>query len=883
MRHSRSLQVYRLLLRLFPARFRRRRGAEMEALFLDMVRARAARGERLGLRFWSRLAWDTTSHALRERTHPSTTTNLRVPVMSTLLHDLRHARRSVLRQPAYAGMIVLMMTLGIAGNTAVFRLFNGLFLRPLPFEESERLVDLDVRAPAWNLDWVSLAYVDWAAWREHNETFREMAAFTVRGANLAAEGEAPVWADVLTGTWTLPRVLGVEPLVGRLFAEGEDVPGGPKVVLLSEGLWEERFARDPAVLGETLGLDGEPHEILGVLGPEADFLDDADVWTPLQEDPGEGGSFYLSGVGRLRDGVSPEAAEADLARIHRARADERSVNEVTIPVVSSLRDRYLGGYRLGSGVLLGAVGIVLLIACANIAGLMLARSLERRREVGVRLAMGAPRGRIVRQLLLESLLLAGTGAALGGALGVQGSALLVDAVATRLPRWVTFDLDWRFVAFTMAVTGGAAVLFGLAPALRSARSDPSEALRSSSTRSTASSRRRRVLATLVTSEVALAVALLVVAGLGVLDLARLQGMDPGFRTENVLSYRIALPDARYHDPDAWRAFYDEHLERVRALPGVTGAAATTVLPLAGHSGWFFEVEDAPERGEEDANPVVLRRGVTPGYLEVNDVELVAGRRLSSFDGREEGTRVAVVNESFVREFLSHRSDPLGARIRTGGDDAPWTTVVGVNRDVRHYGLGEEMRPGVFEPLTQLARPSLHVTVRAASSPEPLLVAVRASVRELDSQLALFDIATMAERLEESLGTRRASSWLLAAFSAVALLLAVAGIYGVVSYTVGQRVHEIGIRMALGARGRQVQARVLRQGMVMVGLGAVLGLVAARLAAPLASGALASGMSATEPRVYAGVAALLVAVAALANLVPARRAARLDPMRVLRGE
>ncbi len=866
----------------------------MERLFLEMCRERDREGRGTGPGFWLPLVLDTVAHAARERAaslfrskpgsapagSPDSSTG--TAVMTALASDLRSAVRSVARQPVYAVTIVFMMTVAIAGNAAVFRVFNGLFLRPLPFEHAERLVDLDVRAPRWNLDYVSVAYADFHAWREGNETFEAMGVFDQGGANFAGPDGA-IRISVVEASHDLTEVLGLEPAAGRFFRSEEDIPDGPRVALVSHAFSESRYGPPRSALGRSAVVDGRPYEIVGVLPPEASFVSEAEVWVPLQEDPSSHTSFYLSGVGRLRPGVGLERAEEDLTRVHKGLVDRFSVNRGTFPVVSSLRDRYLGDYRLGSSVLLGAMGIVLLIACANIAGLMLARSVGRTREVGIRLAMGAPRGRIVRQLLAESLLLAAAGAALGAWVGLRGSELLVGRMAQEFPPWVTFGLDWRFVLFTVGVTGGAAVLFGLAPALQSAGVDPTRSLQTSSTRTTASPGRRRAMGALVAGQVALALVLLVVGGLGLRDFQTLQEVDPGVRTERVLSYSLELPETRYGDDDRVRDFLDRHLERVRTLPGVSGAAATTILPLSGqHSGWFFQVEGAPPRGDDEANPVVLVRAVTPGYLETMGVELVSGRGFTDFDGREEGTPAAVVNQRFVREFLAHRDDPVGARIRTGGDDRPWMTVVGVNRDGKHYGLDEEMRPGVYMPVRQLVDNRMNVVVRTAGDPEEVVAPVRRALWEQDAELALFNVATMDRRLRDTLWTRRASAWLVGAFSAVALILAVAGLYGLVSYTVSQRVQEIGIRIALGAEQRRVLGRVLVEGMTIVAAGVVLGLAVAVALAGVVGDTLV-GVSATDPLVYGGVTALLLSVAALANLVPARRAARLDPMGVLRGE
>jgi putative ABC transport system permease protein len=821
----------------------------MERLFLDMSAERVGQGQRLGPGFWLRLGWDTGSQAVSERlapsrpVPPSTAKQSLGDRMSTLIGDIRYAIRTVVRQPSYGLMIVMMMALGIAGNAAVFRIFNGLFLRPLPFEDAGQLVDLDETAPRWDLEFVGISYPDFAAWRRENGTFSGMAVYTTRGANFAGDADAER-IQVVRATYDLASVLGFDAMLGRFFSEEEDVPDGPRVALLSRS---------------------------------------AVVWVPLQEDEDDRGSWYLKGVGRLKPGVSLEQARADLLNVHRGMAEEHPVNEITSPVVNSVRDRYLGEFRLGSSVLLGAVGIVLLIACANIAGLMLARSLARSREIGIRIAMGAGRGRIVRQLLTESLLLASVGAAVGTGLGLWGSTALVTKMTEQFPSWVAFALDWRFVVFTLLVTVGAAVVFGLMPALQAAGVDTRGVLETSSTRTSGSLGKRRSMNVLVAGEVALALALLIVGGLSVRDLQKLQQIDPGFRTENVLSYRLALPSAKYENEEQQLMFFDQHLEHVRSLPGVTSAAGANALPLSGHWGWFFQAEGAPPRRPEDPNPVVLTRVVTPGYFATMGVTLKTGRVFNEFDGRDEGSRAVIVNETFANHFFPSDADPVGKRIRPGiGGEAPWITVVGVSRDVKHYGVDEEMRPGVYLPLRQMPDSRLQMAVRTSGDPVNMVSSLRAVVSEVDSELPVYALETMQDILDESLWTRRASSWLIAAFSTVALVLAVAGLYGVISYSVGQRAHEISIRIALGAANAQVLRHVMRQGMVLVSVGTVLGLGATYAASRVLAN-LWVGVSATDPAIYAAVTILLLGIAALANFIPARRAAGLEPMQALRGE
>ena len=604
---------------------------------------------------------------------------------------------------------------------------------------------------------------------------------------------------------------------------------------------------------------------------------------PLRQRETDWAGWGLTGLGRLNPGSTIEQARANLLSIHKGMIDQFEVNEISFPVINSLRDRYLGDYRLGSGFLLGAVGIILLIACANIAGLMMARSMARGPEMSVRLAMGAPRLRIVRQLLTESLVLAAAGGVAGVALGVWGSNALVAPMADQFPAWVSFDLDVRFLGFMLAITIGAAVLFGLAPALQTSRLSGTIG---SAARSTANSSHRLGMSLMVAGEVALALALLVVGGLSMLDVSRLGSIEPGFEPEGLVSYDLTLPSTRYADDKARLAFVDDYLARLQAIPGVESASVSNIFPLSGHWGFFLMAEGAPPRGEDEANPVVLNRVVTPSYFQTVGVEFVAGRPFDEFDGREDGTLAIIVNETFVRTHLGHVTNPVGARVTMGteapGDDATWLTVVGVTRDVKHYGVDEDMRPGVYRPLRQQALGGFVVALRTRTTTGLVVAAARTVTAEIDIELPVYNVQEMTDQLDKSLWTRRATSWLIGAFSTVALLMAVAGLYGVISYSVGQRTREISIRMAIGAQKQQVLGDVVRQGMSMVIIGVVAGLALSIAGAGLVSGILVD-VSARDPFVYVGVTVLLLAVAGLANYIPARRAAALDPMKALRGE
>lgn len=849
---------------------------------VDLVRAMQAEG-RSGPVFWGRLVWDTTTQAVaawwaivRGMTTTMTTRTMEDP-MATLFADLRYALRRIGRQPLFSATVILLVAVGIAGNAAVFRLANGLFLRPLPFAEADRLVDLDETAPAWNLEYVSVSITDFRLWQESNETFESMTAFSPRGGNLAVDGGS-TRVDLLATTHDAAEVFGLEPRFGRFYTEAEDAPDVPLVALLTSDFWESQFGSDPDVIGRTVQLGGATAEVIGVLPDEAEFLSDVDLWIPLQED--DESAYYLSAVGRLRDGATVEQARADLLSLHRSVIAERSVNEVTSPTVDSLRDRYLGEYRLGTGVLLGAVALVLLIACGNIAGLMVARSVGRQAEVSIRQALGAGRARLVTQLLTESVVLAGIGAIAGTALGIWGSGLMIGLMADQFPDFVSFDLDARFVAFSVVMTLGAAIVFGLLPALRGSGATTSVASATSS-RTTASRGTRRMLGGLVMAEVAAAAVLLIVAGLAVRDARAVGRIDPGFDPSRLVTYRLQLDAARYPDDEARGRFATDYATRLAAVPGVESAVLATTLPLMGHSGWFFEVE-GHERPEGDMGPVVLRRWVSTNYLEAMGLTLVGGRGFTSTDGRSEGESVVVVNESFVGTHVPAGLDPIGQRIHTGGDDPTLYTIVGVVRDVKHYGLDEEMRPGTYEPLAQGNPSFLQVALRSTADPLGVVPAARAATAELDPGLPMFDVQAMAERLDDSLLGRRSTTWLIAVFSGVALFLAVAGLYGVISYTVGQRAGEISVRMAMGAPTGAVSRQVVREGMTMVALGLLVGLIIARLAGGPISGLLV-GVSPSDPWVFGGVTLLLMGVALVANWLPARRAAAINPMKTLRGE
>jgi predicted permease len=827
---------------------------------------------------------------LRKVRRPATPEPIGVPTrgsyVSGFFGDVKLALRNIRTKPAFSLMVIGMLALGVAGNTAIFSIFNGLFLRPFPFPKAERLIDLDETAPKWNLHYTGISDPDLYVWRENNSTFDGMAFFDNNNFNLSDHGTAQR-VEGAAVTYDLLKVLGWKPLLGRNFFAEEDRPKGPHVVLLGYNLWQRMFQGDRDVLGRVLRLDNEPYTVIGVLPPEAVFPDRAEIWVPLgaDRDPSKSNGWHLSGVGRLKHGVSAQQAAADLLRVHKAMVPAGwKDNEITSPILTPLRDRYLGDFRMVSRVLLGGVAVVLLIACVNIAALMLVRGGARARETAIRIAIGASRGRIIRQLLTENLVLAVAGGALGVLLGKTCLVGMLSLMpADNLPHWISFAMDARFAAFCVAVTGAAALLFGLGPALQSSNVDTRGSLQDSGVRTSPSRARRGALRALVVSEIGLALVLLISAGLLLQAFRKVLHVDPGFRPENVITFGITLPEVKYK-ADAQHVFFENLLDRLRAVPGVKSVGAATATPLGGHWGNFWEAEDNPPLGPNDKNPVTLQVVATPEYFEAIGMTFLAGRPFRQDEAKPGHVRTVVVNETFAKRYWNGVS-PISKRIRrTGGQRKPtdWIEVVGITRDEKHYGLEQEMKPGVFLPLRELPVNGMHIVLRGSIEPQMLIPPAREILREMDADIPMYEVRTMTERLDSSLWARRAYSWLFAAFAGIALLLAAAGIYGVVSYAVSQRTQEIGIRMALGAQPGQVLRQVLGSGMVLVSIGVVLGLAGAFWAVRLLQ-SLLFGVSSRDPVIYAAVVLGVSAVGLLANFVPARRAASIDPMQALHFE
>jgi predicted permease len=623
--------------------------------------------------------------------------------------------------------------------------------------------------------------------------------------------------------------------------------------------------------------------------PEADFPANARVWVPLQGDPNQPWNDYsYSGVGRMKPGVTIAAAHDDLLRAHEPVWTKRDKDKAVSPFARSLREEWVRDFTSAARALTAAVALLLLVACANVASLMLARALVRRREMGIRLALGASRVRIVRQLFAENVILASAGAAIGLAFGQWAVMLLLAQVPDQLPHFASFGVDIRVVGFAVLASMATVILFGWAPALHASRGDLRSAVHAATAGTTASPRGKRTLWFLVAGEFALAALLLVCAGLLMRAFDRVRHVDPGFRTDGVLVFSISLPEASYPKEEQRLVFWERLERRMAGLPGVQSAGLITCAPLSCHWGNFFAIEGV-ERKPGESVPVTLMRFASASYFQTMGIRLKSGRFFDDRDGREpppkdptrRSPRVAIVNETFVRTFWPNVADPVGRRIRYNDDDAPWITVVGVVGDVKHYGLERPMRPGVYFPMPANPVQTLTVALHTTGDAGALAGSARAALRDLDADLPMFQVRTMEEALQRSLTVRAAYSWMLGVFALLALVLAVGGAYGVASYLVTQRTREIGIRVALGARTVDVVRTVVGRGVAVVVVGVVTGLIASlgatRLLADLLFGV------GRDAATLAGVSSVLLLTALAANWFPARRAAKIDPMRSLRTE
>jgi putative ABC transport system permease protein len=812
-----------------------------------------------------------------------------------LLQDLRYGARMLLKSPGFTLIAVITLALGIGANTAIFSLVNSILLRQLPFRQPERLVWVDSRRPASGK--YSFTLPDFIDYRDQNQSLSGIAAYASWSANLTDQGE-PEQLQGLRISANAFELLGVEAVAGRVLAPGDDAPGQQHVAVLSYGLWRRRFGADPQLVGKKLTLNGASYTVVGVLPPQFFFpirIRDAELAVPLapDADPLRGvrtSTNFLRALGRLKPGVTREQAEADLTAVaQRLRQQYPVANRQKLGVtLSPLHEEVVGSFRLALWVLLGAVGMVLLITCANLANLALARATGRRREMAIRAALGATRRRLVQQLTTESLLLALFGAGLGLLLAFYGIDLLLALSPATLPRTGEVGIDFRVLGFTLALSLLAGALFGLAPAWQATRVSLNEELKGSGRGASGGKRQNRARSLLVASEIALSVVLLAGAGLLIKSFLRLQAVNPGFEAENSLAIRLSLPKAQYSNRAAVTAFYEKLRPRLESLPGVEAVGFVSALPL---SGTLFSIPFTIEgRGTSpDEAHRADYRAVDAGYFRALKIPLIAGREFNERDAAETPP-VALISQNLARRHWPQGS-PLGARLRINDNNqGPRPVeVVGVVGDVKHLSLDGEPEPHIYLPVHQAHEDGMawltntqYWLLRTTVDPLTLSAAARREIQAVDRNAPASNIRTMEQYLSASVAPRRFNLRLLSIFAVAALILAGAGLYGVISHGVAQRKRELGIRIALGARACDVLKLVTGEGMALAIIGVALGLMAALALTRVMEGLL-FGVSATDPLTFMVIALLLMFVALLACYIPARRATKVDPLNALKSE
>jgi len=804
-------------------------------------------------------------------------------MLTELATDLRYGLRTMVRAPAFTVVALVTMALGIGVTTAMFSIVNGVLLKPLPYPDADRIVALRENNLPRGWSSFSIAPLNFWDWQERNHSFDATAAYRTRRVTYTG-GTEPLVLSAYQATERFLPILGGDPTFGRGIAAEDLEPDAQDVVVLSRGFWERAFGAAPDVLGRTMTLDGVPFTIVGVLPstwrpPSRGVVD---VVLPLKPQPfwyTARGSHFLSALARLAPGVSVEAAQADLsgiaASLERTYPDSNTGWGVS---VRSLEDALVGSSRTQLLVLMASVGLVLLIACANMANMTLARAMVRTRELAIRSAVGAARGRVARQLLAESTLLSVAGGALGVLLAYGAVAAFVAGWPTLLPRSRDIGIDPTVLLFALVVSIGSGILFGLAPALGVIGPGLLGSLGRSGRAATGDRSRRWLRGALVTGELSLAVMLLVGTGLLVRSFAALQQEDPGFRTDRQLVFSTPLPGAVYADEATIDRFVDAAVSRLAELPGVQSAAVASMIPLNGSDElWgFWLAEHATPGVEEDASALFYRVG--PGYFETLGIPLGAGRGITSAD-RADAPRVAVVNATLAA-LCFPGEDPVGRIVKFGRDeDEPGVEIVGVVGDVDHYVLGESPIPQIYVPFAQQPTRGVHFVVRSSVAPESLAATVRSAIGDVDPDQPLVDLQTARAMLDGAVSLPRFRTLLMSVFGLAALLLAAVGLYGVLAYSVSQRTREMGVRVALGASRGSVLGLVVREGVPLVVTGLLLGLGGAVGLSRILE-AFLFGVGTRDPVVFAVVPVVLGLVALVAMLLPARRAARVDPVRAL---
>jgi predicted permease len=816
-------------------------------------------------------------------------TRSKVNIFSDIGQDVRYALRMLAKNPAFTAIAVVALALGIGANTAIFSVVNAVLLRPLPFKHPEQLVMLWENAAHLGFPKDTPSPANFLDWQKQAQSFTELAATVERSFNLTGVGE-PERLEGRRVSANLFDLLGVPALLGRTFVADDDRPGS-HVVLLSHSLWQRRFGSDPGVIGHALTLNGESYTVVGVMPRFVQLPGYAtrsdQLWVPIafpQEEASQRGNHFLEVIARLKPGTTLKKAQTEMETIAARLAQQYPVyNTRRGAVVVPLHEQVVGDIRPALLVLLGAVGFVLLIACANVANLLLARAAVRQKEIALRLALGASRSRLTRQFLTESVLLAIFGAGLGLLLAFAGIRILGTFIPSSISQVQTITIDATVLIFTAGVAVLTGIAFGLAPAIHGSHLNLNGALKESGRDSAGAARGHRARGLLVIGEVAISFVLLIGAGLLINSFLHLRKLDPGFRADHLLTMKVDLSEVKYPDRDRRAAFFDEVIRRVRALPGVQSAAVANNLPLTYNGdSMTISVEGLPDP-PPGQQPDVIYRVIGPGYFATMDIPIVRGRDFTDQD-KGDAKDVVVISEKTARYFWPGE-DPIGKRLKPGSSasTSPWREVIGVVKDVRQNDLIAPPKMQMYFNYRQLKNiPANALVVRTNIDPMSLAGSVRNAIWSVDKDQAVADIDTMDHIVAEAVARQRFSMFLLGFFAVVALVLASVGIYGVMSYSVAQRTREIGIRMALGARRADVLQMTVKQGLKLVGAGMLLGVIAAFILTRVMA-TLLYGISATDPITFAGISLVLLAVAIFASYVPALRATKIDPIMALRAE
>jgi putative ABC transport system permease protein len=799
-------------------------------------------------------------------------------VFSNILRDMRYAVRQLVRTPGFTIVAILTLALGIGVTSAIFTVVNGVLLRPLPYPNPQSLVRVHELLQKFGR--FSVAPATFLDWRQQNTVFERIAAFNSTGATMADKDGPQRLAGGLV-SWDAFELLGVSPALGRTFRADEDAPGKDDVVILSHGMWQRRFDGDPGILGRSVSFNGNPVTVIGVMPAGFSFVGESEFWRPLALNPANAsrGGHFLGVIARLKPGVTVQQAGAEMQTISQRLALQypaQSANESA--EVIGLHENAVENVRPALLTLLAAVGVVILIACANVANLLLVRASVRGKEIAIRSALGAGRRRLVMQMLTESVILASAGGIIGVLLAYWTIRPIQTLSAGTIPRASTLSIDLNVLAFAAVLSLATGLLFGLAPAWQASRATIGSVLKEGGRASTSASG-RWIRNGLLIAEVAMSIVLLVGATLLLRSFARLVNVDPGFKADSVLSFRVALPNSRYPEEHQRIAFFDTLIERIEALPDVVAAGSIQTMPLRGDYLLSFTIKGRPTP-KPNEEPSANHRAITPHYFNAMGIPLVRGRMFTAED-RQKSPMVAIVDQSFVdRHFRDE--DPIGQHIDIGNGSDGFYEIVGVVGGIRQASLELNPTPTMYVPYSQDVFSTMTMLVRTKGDPSQLVASARQTVRGVDNTLPAFAMTPLAAVVSESVAQRRFSMLLLVSFAAIALILAAVGLYGVVAYAVSQRTQEIGLRMAIGAQRGDVLRLIVGGGMKLALVGVVIGIAGALAAANVVSTMLFE-VTPFDPASYSGTATVLLAVAALACYVPARRAMRVDPIVALRQE